>query len=65
MSKGSGVGVLLISPRGNEIRVAVQLNFKTSNNEAEYEALLTDLWSTKHIRAVKVIIHLDSQLTAR
>lgn len=41
--KGSRVGVLLISPQGNEIRLAVHLCFKASNNEAKYEALLASL----------------------
>ncbi|XP_073119533.1 uncharacterized protein [Henckelia pumila] len=36
-SEGCGVGVLLISPQGDEIRLAVRLDFRASNNEAEYE----------------------------
>lgn len=31
--KGSVVGVLLVSPQGDEIRVVVQLCFKASNNK--------------------------------
>lgn len=41
--EGSDMGVLLISPKGDKIKVAVQLRFKTSNNEAKYEALLIGL----------------------
>lgn len=43
IGKGSRVGILLVSLKGDEIRVTVQLSFKASNNEAEYEALLADL----------------------
>ncbi|XP_073035313.1 uncharacterized protein [Primulina eburnea] len=37
---GSGVGIVMISPWGEETKVAIRLNFRASNNEAEYEALL-------------------------
>lgn len=40
---GSGVGVLLLSPQGNEIQVEVQFYFRASNNEVEYEVLLASL----------------------
>jgi ribonuclease HI len=37
---GGGVGVLFISPRGEQLRYIFQILFEVSNNEAEYEALL-------------------------
>lgn len=37
-NEGNGVGLILISPDGEELSYALRLNFKTSNNEAEYEA---------------------------
>ncbi|GKD32355.1 reverse transcriptase domain-containing protein, partial [Tanacetum coccineum] len=42
-SKGSGAGLVLISPNGIEFKYALQLNFASTNNEAEYEALLAGL----------------------
>ena len=38
--KGSGVGLVLISPEKVVIEKSLRLDFSTTNNEAEYEALL-------------------------
>ena len=40
---GSGVGMLLISPEGHKIHCAIRFEFKASNNEIEYEALIGGL----------------------
>nr|KAJ0196707.1 hypothetical protein LSAT_V11C700371330 [Lactuca sativa] len=37
--EGSGVGLILTSPIGEEVTYALHFDFHTSNNEAEYEAL--------------------------
>ena len=37
---GSGVGLVLVSPEKITIDKSLRLNFSTTNNEAEYEALL-------------------------
>ncbi|GJW29099.1 reverse transcriptase domain-containing protein [Tanacetum coccineum] len=42
-SKGSGVGLVLISPGDTEFTYALRLNFTSTNNEAEYKALLAGL----------------------
>jgi ribonuclease HI len=39
--EGVGAGVLLISPKGEQLNYVMQIFWKVSNNEAEYEALLT------------------------
>jgi ribonuclease HI len=41
--EGAGVGVLLISPKGEQLKYVLQIFWKVSNNEAEYEALLHGL----------------------
>ncbi|GJT75381.1 reverse transcriptase domain-containing protein [Tanacetum coccineum] len=41
--KGSGVGLILTDPNGQEVTYALRFNFRASNNEAEYEALVTGL----------------------
>jgi ribonuclease HI len=41
--EGAGAGVLLISPTGEQIKYVLQIFWKVSNNEAEYEALLHGL----------------------
>lgn len=43
MLKGSGAEVILISPTGENIKYAIQLNFSATNNVAEYEGLLARL----------------------
>ncbi|GKD51118.1 reverse transcriptase domain-containing protein, partial [Tanacetum coccineum] len=42
-TKGSGAGLVLISPTKTEYTYALRLNFKSTNNQAEYEALLAGL----------------------
>jgi hypothetical protein len=39
----SGVGVFLRNPEGQEFGFAVKMDFVTTNNEAEYEAVIADL----------------------
>jgi ribonuclease HI len=43
MKTEAGAGLLFISPLGKHMRYAVPLHFPTSNNMAEYEALLCGL----------------------
>ena len=40
-NRGSGVGLVLISPERITIEKSLRLGFSVLNNEAEYEALLT------------------------
>ena len=40
---GSGAGVILTSPLGDKSTYALRFDFKCSNNEAEYEALLAGM----------------------
>ena len=40
---GAGAGLRLVSPDGQELTYAIRLDFKSTNNEAEYEALLAGL----------------------
>jgi hypothetical protein len=44
--EGSSPGVLLISPRGEQLKYILQIFWKISNNEVEYEALLHGLCLT-------------------
>ena len=38
--KGYGVGMVLVSPNGDHIPLAVKLNYNSTNNTAEYEACI-------------------------
>ncbi|KAM2908832.1 hypothetical protein COP2_048302 [Malus domestica] len=60
--KGSGAGVVLVTPDGSMLEQAITLGFKASNNEAEYEALLAGLRMAKDLAVKKLAIHSDSQL---
>ncbi|GKE56712.1 reverse transcriptase domain-containing protein [Tanacetum coccineum] len=53
-SKGYGAGLVLISPSGVEFTYALRLNFASTNNEAEYEALLAGLRMARKMKKVLV-----------
>ncbi|GJS15311.1 reverse transcriptase domain-containing protein [Tanacetum coccineum] len=61
-SDGSGAGLMLIDPEGKEYTYALRFKFETTNNEAEYEALLAGLRIAQEMEITKVAIFLDSQL---
>jgi ribonuclease HI len=63
-SKGSGAGIVLISPEGLTLEQAVRLKFTASNNEAEYEVMLIGLRTAKKLGADHLQIFCDSQLVA-
>ena len=46
---GSGIGVLLISPKGTHIPFSGNLNFPTTNNATEYEACIIGLQSALNL----------------
>ena len=60
--KVGGAGVVLISPEKETLKYAVRLQFAVTNNEAEYEALLTRLSLAKALGAKNLIVQADSQL---
>ena len=57
--------VLLQSPKGDTIECAVCLQFSTTNNEAEYEAVLSGLDLAKVEGAMSIVIHYNSQVVVR
>ena len=63
-AKGSGTGVVIITLDETVIEQSIQLNFKASNNEAEYEVVLARLNSAKTLGAKNLIVHCDSLLIA-
>ncbi|XP_021816121.1 uncharacterized protein LOC110758551 [Prunus avium] len=58
----SGAGVVIESPQGQRWQFAFQLNFKCTNNQAEYEALIIGLEILKEMKATRVLVYSDSQL---
>ncbi|XP_022007808.1 uncharacterized protein LOC110907084 [Helianthus annuus] len=63
-AEGSGAGLILTDPDGTDVTYALRLEFKSSNNEAEYEALLAGLRLAQRVGAKNVIAHVDSLLVA-
>jgi ribonuclease HI len=62
MKTGAGAGLLFISPLGVHMRYIIRLHFPTSNNVAEYEALITGLRITIELGVRHLDVRGDSQL---
>jgi hypothetical protein len=63
--KGGGVGILLISPRGEMFEFAIPIQPIVTNNQAEYEALLRGLQYLREVGAVLVEVYGDSELVIK
>jgi ribonuclease HI len=63
--KGGGVGILLISPRGEMFEFSIPIEPTVTNNQAEYEALLRGLQYLKEAGIVSVEIYGDSELVIK
>jgi ribonuclease HI len=58
--EGAGAGVLLISPKGEQLKYVLQIFWKVSNNEAEYEALLHGLRLAISLGIKRLLVYGDS-----
>nr|GEU93522.1 putative ribonuclease H-like domain-containing protein [Tanacetum cinerariifolium] len=61
-TEGSRAGVVLTNPNGHKITYALHINFKTSNHEAEYEAIIAGLELAIHMEARHLQVLSDSLL---
>ena len=61
-STGAGIGIVLEAPSGLKIEEVQRLNFHTTNNEADYEALIYGLELVKHLGIRLLKVRLDSKL---
>ncbi|XP_068491966.1 uncharacterized protein [Phaseolus vulgaris] len=61
--KGSEAGIVLEGPENFQVEMALRLEFKTSNNQAEYEALIAGLFLAKDMGVDNIICKSDSQLS--
>jgi ribonuclease HI len=57
--------VTLKSPKGDELSYVLQIHFPTTNNIAEYEALLHELRVTREIDVQHIMCCGDSDLVAQ
>ena len=59
---GSGIGFLLISPKGTHIPFSCKLNFPTTNNAIEYEAFIMGLQAAVGLRVKELEVYGDLAL---
>ena len=57
-----GIRVVLKSLEGDKLKYVARLEYQTTNNEVEYEALIKGLELAKSLRAESVVVQGDSQL---
>lgn len=58
----SGAGIILRSPKGDEISYILRFDFKSSKNKAEYKEIITGMKVAKSLGAKTLISKSDSQL---
>ncbi|GJV64422.1 reverse transcriptase domain-containing protein [Tanacetum coccineum] len=61
---GCGAGVILTDPEGMEFTYALRFQFETTNNEAEYEALIAGLRIAEKMGVRNLEVNVDSKLVA-
>ncbi|XP_074318512.1 uncharacterized protein LOC141655325 [Silene latifolia] len=73
-ARGAGVGLVLRSPKGDMIVQAIRCEFKATNNEAEYEALILGMQMASGLKvrnlrvysgSLLVVNHVNSEYVAR
>ena len=60
--RGSGVGLVLVSPEKVTIEKSMRLSFSATNNEAEYKALLMGMMMVQKMGGKAVKVFSDSKL---
>ena len=60
--KGSGVGLVLISPKRLVVEKSLRLGFSATNNEAEYETLLEGMSMVQRMGGRSATMFSDSML---
>ena len=65
MKSGLGAGVVLTSPRGDQLHYVLQVHFAASNNVAEYEALVHGIKLAKEIGIRNIECFGDSDLVVQ
>ena len=63
--RGSGVGLVIMSPEKITIEKSLRLNFSVTNNEAEYETLLRGMMMVQKMGGKAVRVFSDSKLVVR
>ncbi|XP_074373921.1 uncharacterized protein LOC141714292 [Apium graveolens] len=61
----SRAGLILISPEGFQVMQAIRFTFKSTNNQAEFEALIAGLNLARSLQVQHLSIFSDSQIMVR
>jgi ribonuclease HI len=61
----SGIGIILKRENGSVIRSAAGYIGKTTNNVAEYQALMACIAMTKQLNCTRLVVYSDSELMVR
>src|SRR3954464_13536249 len=65
LRNGLGAGIVLTSPKKDQLRYVLQIHFAASNNVAEYEALVHGLKMAKEIGIRRILCYGDSDLVVQ
>jgi hypothetical protein len=60
--KSGGAGIVIVTPEGEELNGSLKLEFRTTNNEAEYEAVIAGLGLALELGAESVEVRSNSQV---
>jgi hypothetical protein len=60
--KNGGAEIVLVTPEGEELNGSLRLEFRTTNNEAEYEAIIAGLGLALKLGAKSMEVQSDSQV---
>jgi ribonuclease HI len=63
--QGAGTGVVLLAPHGDQIKYMVHLDFKATDNMAEYEALLFGFSTALSLGVRQLLVKGDSQVIVK
>ncbi|KAL0290958.1 UNVERIFIED_CONTAM: Ribonuclease HI [Sesamum radiatum] len=64
-AQGSGAGIVITTPQGEDLEFTIKFDFKASNNEAEYEALVIGMRMAREGGAKHLLAYSDSQLVVK
>ena len=62
VQKMEGVGIIILTSKGETLKYGVQLQFPATNNKAEYKTILMGLRVVKALRAKSALLKSDSKL---
>ena len=65
LKDGLGAGVVLTSPKKDQLKYVLQIHFSASNNVAEYEALVHGLKVAKEVGTRRIQCFGDSDLVVQ